>query len=257
MNKSGMSLCAVLWSCRVWAEGRSQDGWGWAASGVCDCGYCAAWTSARSSPDVQCCWETWDTTDASHTHTHTHTAHDQICVRSLYFSCTSPSSSCTPPCPALTQASCEPREPPNPPIRPSDTCTRHSIRYIQTNQASFLYGKHLLTFVRRDWCRAAVWSLLMDSRRLWKQVRDQLECTAPRVGSETHAARWAGKPGDQLWSLQVLQVFSAEQTAKNWKIISVTSFPSCVTVFPAFRASIMGPMAAVPLQVKQKTEVML
>lgn len=60
----------------------------------------------------------------------------------------------------------------------------------------------------------------MDSRRLWKQVRDQPECTAPRVASETHAARWAGKPGDQLWSLQVLQVFSAEQTVKNWKINS-------------------------------------
>ncbi len=76
---------AVLWSCRAWAEGRSPDGWGWAASGACDCGCCAAWTSAHSSPDAQCCWETWDTTDASNTHTNTHT-HDQICVRSLYLS---------------------------------------------------------------------------------------------------------------------------------------------------------------------------
>ncbi len=132
---------AVLWSCRAWAEGRSPDGWGWAASGACDCGCCAAWTSARSSPDAQCCWETWDTTDASNTHTHT--------IRSVWDRCTSPSSSCTPPCPALTQVSCEPRELPNPPIRPSDTCTRHTMRYIYTNQASFLYGRGRAT--SRSW----------------------------------------------------------------------------------------------------------
>lgn len=79
----------------------------------------------------------------------------------------------------------------DPPVWYLHTC--NIIRCIQRKRASCLCWKCFFTFVRCDWCRAAVWSPLTDSRPLWRQVQDQMECTAPQAGSETHAAHSAGK----------------------------------------------------------------